>query len=143
MKAPVQHRSGFSSKTMAAARAAVAFLALAASGSALAEQPPPPCHPNPHALFDRAIVHLRGDVRNLPRRLRERLERLAERPHTYLPMQAFAEADKPSQLFQYYLLDTTGFEANPFTARFPGINANGLPWLLGIQLHDQLDPPAV
>lgn len=122
MKAPMQHRSGITVKTMAAARAAVVFLALAASGSALAEQPPPPCHPNPHALFDRAIVHLRGDVRNLPRRLQERLERMAERPHTYLPMQAFAEADKPSQLFQYYLLDTTGFEANPFTARFPGVN---------------------
>ncbi len=29
---------------------------------------------------------------------------------------------KPSQLFQYYLLDTTGFEANPFTSLIPGVN---------------------
>jgi hypothetical protein len=47
---------------------------------------------------------------------------MAERPHSYLPLQVFAEADKPSQLFQYYLLDTNGFEPNPFTARIPGIN---------------------
>ena len=37
-------------------------------------------------------------------------------------MQAFAEADGPSQLFQYYLLDTTGFEPNVFTTIFPGVN---------------------
>ncbi|MGC2204274.1 MAG: hypothetical protein WA633_29545 [Stellaceae bacterium] len=37
-------------------------------------------------------------------------------------MQAFAEADAPSQLFQYYLLDTTGFEPNVFTAIIPGVN---------------------
>src|SRR5262249_36874500 len=29
---------------------------------------------------------------------------------------------KPSELFQYYLLDTTGFEANPFTSLIPGVN---------------------
>src|SRR5204863_6125991 len=28
----------------------------------------------------------------------------------------------PSQLFQYYLLDTTGFEPNPFTKQFQGVN---------------------
>ena len=32
------------------------------------------------------------------------MAQLANRPHTYLPLQVFAEADKPSQLFQYYLL---------------------------------------
>ena len=37
-------------------------------------------------------------------------------------MQAFAEADEPSRLFQYYLLDTTGFESNVFTAIIPGVN---------------------
>jgi hypothetical protein len=37
-------------------------------------------------------------------------------------VQAFAEADQPSQLFQYYLLDTTGFEPNVFTASIPGVN---------------------
>jgi hypothetical protein len=34
----------------------------------------------------------------------------------------FNEADPPSQLFQYYLLDTTGFEPNVFTTIFPGVN---------------------
>ena len=37
-------------------------------------------------------------------------------------LQVFAEADKPSQLFQYYLLDTTGFEPNVFTSIIPGVN---------------------
>jgi hypothetical protein len=85
-------------------------------------QPPPPCHPNPHARADSEIVEQRGDVRHLPDPLRDRLEALAERPHSALPTQAYAEADQPSQLFQYYLLDTTGFEPNPFTKRFPGVN---------------------
>jgi len=87
-----------------------------------AEQPPPPCHPNPNAAADRDVVANRGDVVNLPQPLKARLVRLADRPHTYLPLQAFAEADKPSQLFQYYLLDTDGFEANVFTKLIPGVN---------------------
>src|SRR5512133_1361723 len=37
-------------------------------------------------------------------------------------MQAFDEADGASQLFQYYLLDTTGFEPNVFTTIIPGVN---------------------
>jgi hypothetical protein len=90
--------------------------------SAFAEQPPPPCHPNPNAAADQETVRTRGDVKNLPDRLQDRLERMASRPHTFLPMQTYAEADNPSQLFQYYLLDSTGFEPNPFTALFPGIN---------------------
>jgi hypothetical protein len=89
---------------------------------ARAEQPPPPCHPNPNADKDRDAVASRGDVVNLPGELKERLIRLADRPHTYLPMQAFAEADRASQLFQYYLLDTTGFEPNVFTSIIPGVN---------------------
>jgi hypothetical protein len=64
----------------------------------------------------------RGDVRHLPDPLKERLVRLASRPHTYLPMQAFDEADQPDQLFQYYLLDTTGFEPNVFTSIIPRVN---------------------
>jgi hypothetical protein len=87
-----------------------------------AEQPPPPCHPNPNAAADRDAVANRGDVVKLPQRLKDRLVRLADRPHTYLPLQAFAEADQPSQLFQYYLLDTEGFEANVFTKLIPGVN---------------------
>jgi hypothetical protein len=83
---------------------------------------PAPCHPNPHALSDMATLAQRGDVRLAPRPLKERLLRLAGRPHTFLPMQTFAEADQKSQLFQYYLLDTHGFEPNVFTTTFPGVN---------------------
>src|SRR5579859_2578031 len=101
--------------------AAVA-IAIALSGVARAEQPPPPCHPNPNAAADRHTVETRGDVVNLPDPLKNRLVQLADRGHTYLPLQAFAEADKSSQLFQYYLLDTEGFEPNVFTKIFPGIN---------------------
>src|ERR1700731_4523189 len=89
---------------------------------ARAEQPPAPCHPNPNATADSAAVAGRGDVVNLPPELKDRLVRLADRPHTYLPLQVFNEADDPSQLFQYYLLDTTGFEPNVFTTIFPGVN---------------------
>jgi hypothetical protein len=96
--------------------------AVLCAGTARAEQPPPPCHPNPNAAADRAAVATRGDVVNLPGPLKDRLVRLADRPHTYLPMQVFAEADNPSQLFQYYLLDTNGFEANVFTTIIPGVN---------------------
>jgi hypothetical protein len=87
-----------------------------------AEQPPPPCHPNPNAAADAAAVAGRGDIVNLPLALKDRLIQLADRPHTYLPLQVFAEADGASQLFQYYLLDTTGFEPNVFTTIFPGVN---------------------
>jgi hypothetical protein len=87
-----------------------------------AEQPSPPCHPNPNAAADRQTVATRADVTQLPQPLQAQLIRLADRPHTYLPLQVFAEADKPSQLFQYYLLSTDGFEPNVFTKLFPGIN---------------------
>ena len=87
-----------------------------------AEQPPPPCHPNPQAAQDVATVLNRGDVIQLPGPLRDALARLADRPHSQLPLQIFAEADSPSQLFQYYLLDTNGFEPNVFTKIFPGVN---------------------
>ena len=82
--------------------------------------PPPPCHPNSNALLDIISVTQRGDVVHLPDPLRQRLIELAARPHSVLPVQARAEADAPSQLFQYYLLDTHGFEPNVFTALFPG-----------------------
>jgi hypothetical protein len=85
-------------------------------------QQPPPCHPNPTADADEAAVRSRGDVVNLPGPLQDRLAQLANRPHTYLPLQAFNEADGADQLFQYYLLDTTGFEPNVYTTIFPGVN---------------------
>src|SRR4029077_17151637 len=56
----------------------------------------PPCHPNPHAQSDMATLATRGDIRFLPQALRDRLLRLAGRPHTVPPMQAFAEADQAS-----------------------------------------------
>jgi len=91
---------------------------------AVAQQikPPAPCHPNPSATQDMATVRNRDDVKNLPAPLKDRLAILAGRPHSILPVQAFAEADKPSQLFQYYLLDTHGFEPNVFTSIIPGVN---------------------
>jgi hypothetical protein len=101
---------------------AAAAIASAVLGNAYAEQPPPPCHPNPNAATDRLTVTNRGDVLKLPDPLKARLVQLADRPHTYLPLQVYAEADKPSQLFQYYLLDSNGFEPNVFTKIFPGVN---------------------
>ena len=96
--------------------------ALLGSSSTRAEQPPPPCHPNPTAAADEAAVRGRGDIAKLPGELQDRLAQLANRPHTYLPLQVFNEADAASQLFQYYLLDTSGFEPNVFTAIIPGVN---------------------
>jgi hypothetical protein len=90
--------------------------------SARAEQPPSPCHANPNAAADEATVRNRGDVVALPAALTDRLAQLANRPHSILPLQVFNEADPPSQLFQYYLLDTSGFEPNVFTTLFPGVN---------------------
>jgi hypothetical protein len=110
------------------ARAALIALTLATATAVVAprggsaEQPPPPCHPNPNATADRAAIAGRGDIVQLPPDLKDRLIQLADRPHTYLPLQVFAEADGASQLFQYYLLDTTGFEPNVFTTIFPGVN---------------------
>jgi hypothetical protein len=94
------------------------------------QQPPAPCHPNPDTNVDMVTVRERGDIRHLPDALKDRLVQLAGRPHSQLPTQAYAEAHfdnppmkpKPSQLFQYYLLDTTGFEPNPFTSKIPGVN---------------------
>jgi len=79
-------------------------------------------HPNPQAAQDEATVRNRGDVSQLPAPLTDRLAQLANRPHSILPLQVFAEADPPSQLFQYYLLNTSGFEPNVFTTLFPGVN---------------------
>jgi hypothetical protein len=87
-----------------------------------ADQPGSPCHPNPQAAADIATVAARGDVAGLPTPLKNRLLRLAGRPHTLLPLQIFAEADSASQLFKYFLIDTTGFEPNVFTTIFPGVN---------------------
>src|SRR3981189_3261571 len=116
-----QKLSELSMKTHALIWATVA-IAIGILSDARAEQPPPPCHPNPNAAADRLTVANRGDIANLPDPLKDRLVQLADRPHSYLPLQIFAEADKASQLFQYYLLDADGFEPNVFTKIFPGVN---------------------
>jgi hypothetical protein len=79
------------------------------------------------ATMSRENIAHRGDIRHLPKPLRDRLVELANRPHTYAPMRAFAEADTSSQLFEYYLLDTMSIEPNVFTAIIPGINDAAIP----------------
>jgi hypothetical protein len=102
----------------------IALLAVLTMGAnrGYAEQPPPPCHANPNAPQEMAAVAARGDVASLPAPLQNQIVRIAGRPHSQLPTQAFNEADGASQLFQYYLLDTNGFEPNVFTTIFPGVN---------------------
>src|SRR4029077_21027336 len=114
-------RASASTLRWRSAAATLTIMTLVAT-STLAEQPPPPCHPNPLAAKDRATVTQRGDIVNLPGPLKSRLVQLADRPHSQLPTQIYSEADKRSRLFQYYLLDTSAFEPNVFTTIFPGIN---------------------
>jgi hypothetical protein len=94
------------------------FLAVAAAGmvasGALAQD-------NEHNIKNR------GDIKHLPAPLKQRIIDLAGRPHSYLPLTVFAEAPTPSQLFGYYLLDTTQFQPNVFTARIPDINVGAIP----------------
>ena len=101
---------------------ALSVLSLAFALGAQFAQAQAPAHPNPHAALDRFFVMNRPDIRKLPKPLKQRLGELAERPHTFVAMQAFAEADKASQLFQYYLLDSTSFQPNVFTSIIPGVN---------------------
>ena len=83
-----------------------------------------------------ARIGHRADVVNLPRPLKDRLLELGARPHTYPPLTVFAEAPAPSQLFAYYLLDTTAFEKNVFTATIDGINDGTAPTATGAN-HDR------
>lgn len=85
-------------------------------------QHPDSCHGNPNFVADGTALMSRGDITNLPAPLKDQLVRLACRPHSTLPIQFYSEADTPSELFQYYLLDTKNFEPNVFTARIPGVN---------------------
>ena len=80
---------------------ALSVPAVLATTGARAEQPRPPCHPNPTADADEAAVRSRGDVVKLPGELQDRLAQLANRPHSYPPLQVFAEADGASPDFSY------------------------------------------
>ena len=117
-------RPSFPPRRSAVAAILACAAGAAASGSAHANTivPPHPCHRNPHAQQDARALQLRGDVASLPNGLQDQLMVLAARPHSMLPVQAYAEADAPSQLFQYYVLDARGFEPNDFTKVFPGVN---------------------
>lgn len=73
----------------------------------------------------------RGDISALAKEpatqpLQDRLATLDCSPHSVTPLQIFAEADPAtggmSQLFQYYLLDNTGFQPSVFTTIIPGLN---------------------
>jgi len=59
-----------------------AVLAMGILSNAYAEQPPPPCHPNPNAAADRLTIANRGDITKLPDPLKDRLVQLADRGHT-------------------------------------------------------------
>jgi hypothetical protein len=85
-------------------------------------------------IQDAREIAARGDVASLPGPLKDRIVEMAGRPHTYVPQTVFSEVkgidkdtDVPSQLFQYYLLDTTGFQSNVFTSVIPGINDTAIP----------------
>jgi len=105
----------------------LAFAGLASSAAMQQSFAVNPAHPNPTGEQDEQTVLHRGDVVKLPAPLKRTLGELAENPHSVLPLQVFAEADQPSQLFQYYLLDTKNFQPNVFTAIVPGINDSAIP----------------
>ncbi|MGH9908958.1 MAG: hypothetical protein ACRD8U_25650 [Pyrinomonadaceae bacterium] len=63
----------------------------------------------------------------MPPLLKVRLIELAAPPNTFDPITSFSEADEPSRLFQFYLLDTLNFQPNVFTATIPGINDGAIP----------------
>jgi hypothetical protein len=118
---------------------ATGALACLATAAVVHATPPVPhgIHPSPaggppsRVVMNQQRVAHRGDVAGLPAPLKARLVELAGRPHTYLPLTVFAEADSPSQLFAYYLLDTTGFQPNVFTTTIPGINDGTAPTATG------------
>jgi hypothetical protein len=69
----------------------------------------------------------RGDIAPLSAvpNLQNRLVTLDCSPHSTPPVTIFAEAPGPtgqSQLFQYYLLDSGGFQPSVFTTKIPGVN---------------------
>ena len=66
----------------------------------------------------------RGDIFPLStpatQALQDRLTLIDCSPHSVAPLQVFAEADQQSLLFQYYLLDSTGFQPSVLHDEIPG-----------------------
>jgi hypothetical protein len=87
-------------------------------------------------LFEASSLRDRGDLRNLPKPLKDRIVNIGARPHTFAPLTIFAEAQGASRLFEYYLLDANGFEPNIFTTTIPGINDGMAPTATGPN-HDR------
>lgn len=77
---------------------------------------------NPNEQADRQAILNRDDVRLLPPALRARMADIAGRPHTFLPQPAAAEGGPTDTLGSFFLLESTGFQRNPFTFQFPGIS---------------------
>ena len=100
----------------------LALTASAVAGAGAQTNAPngPDREPDVHSLASR------GDIKFLPPALKDRIIEVAARPHTYLPLTVFGEAEEASQLFGYYLLDTTTIPPNVFTSSIPGINDNGV-----------------
>jgi len=81
----------------------------------------------------------RGDIAPLgteakTRPLQDRLATIDCSPHSISPLTIFAEADpntKKSQLFMYYLLDSTGFQPSVFTTRITGKNDKAMLTVFG------------
>jgi hypothetical protein len=84
------------------------------------------CHPSvcTPGFCDRGDIKPLSDPRTLP--LQQRLLTLDCSPHSIPPVQVFAEANPAtggqSQLFQYYLLDSLGFQPSVFTTRIKNLN---------------------
>jgi hypothetical protein len=93
---------------------------------------PPPCHPT--TCTPRFCK--RGDIAPLgdhkaTRPLQDRLATLACSPRSIAPLQTFAEAAEQSQLFMYYLLDSTGFQPSVFTTQIKDVNDQAMLTVFG------------
>jgi hypothetical protein len=93
----------------------------------------PPCHPVTTCTPN---ICTRGDIAPLGKHketqpLQDRLITLACSPRSIAPLQVFAEAADQSQLFMYYLLDSTGFQPSVFTTRIPGVNDQAMLTVFG------------
>src|SRR5436190_6503921 len=86
-----------------------------------ADQPPPPCHPNPKANQDMAEVRNRGDVRHLPDPLEDRLVRIADGPTASCPPRPTrrrTRTRRPSNLYPASCFSTTSW-IRPASSRTP------------------------